>query len=88
MTPAADRWGLQKYPLMSGPVQAKPANDLFINLVLGAVVAGAGFAGLLRLAGSLAAFLTGLPQPTGGIAAGIAILTNPASPGTPLGAQG
>ena len=73
---------------MSGPVQAKPANDLFINLVLGAVVAGAGFAGLLRLAGSLAAFLTGLPEPTGGIAAGIAILTNPADPGTPLGAAG
>ncbi|WP_022886119.1 type IV secretory system conjugative DNA transfer family protein [Glaciibacter superstes] len=73
---------------MSGPVQAKPANDVVINLVLGALVAGAGFAGLLRLAGSVAAFLAGLPEPTGGIATGIAVLTNAADPGTPLGAAG
>ena len=42
---------------MSGPVQAKPANDLFINLALGTLTAAAGFTGLLRVAGSVAAFL-------------------------------
>lgn len=73
---------------VSGPVQAKPANDAFINLVLGALVATAGFAGLLRFAGSVTAFLTGLPEPTAGIASGIGVLANPGDPGAVLGAEG
>lgn len=73
---------------MSGPVQAKPANDLFINLALGAIVTAACFAGLLRVAGSVTAFLTGIPQPTGGVSSGIAVLTRPLDPGAALGAAG
>ncbi|MFI8631287.1 type IV secretory system conjugative DNA transfer family protein [Microbacterium sp. NPDC077663] len=73
---------------MSGPVQAKPANDLFINLALGAMIAAACFAGLLRAAGSVTALLTGLPQPTGGVSSGIAVLATPLDPGAALGAAG
>ncbi len=73
---------------MSGPVQAKPANDLFINLTLGALIAAAAFAGLLRVAGSVAAFLTGLPEPSGGFTSGISVLATPADPGAALGAEG
>ncbi len=73
---------------MSGPVQAKPANDLFINLTLGAIVAAACFAGLLRLAGSVTAFVTGLPQPTGDVSSVIPVLATPLNPGTALGAVG
>lgn len=73
---------------MSGPVQAKPANDLFINLALGALITAAVFTGLLRVAGSVAAFLTGLPEPSGGFASGISVLATPADPGAALGAEG
>ena len=73
---------------MSGPVQAKPANGLFINLALGAIVTAACFAGLLRVAGSVTAFLTGLPQPTGGVSSGIAVLARPLDPGAALGTAG
>ncbi|GAA3664107.1 type IV secretory system conjugative DNA transfer family protein [Microbacterium marinilacus] len=73
---------------MSGPAQAKPANDLFINLALGAIVTAVCVAGLLRVAGSVTAFLTGLPQPTGGVSSGIAVLATPLDPGAALGATG
>lgn len=73
---------------MSGPVQAKPANDLFINLALVSLVTAAAFTGLLRVAGSVAAFLTGLPEPTGGITTGLAVLAHPADPGAALEAEG
>lgn len=73
---------------MSGPVQAKPANDLFINLTLGLLVAAAVFTGILRVAGSAAAFLTGLPEPSGGFTSGISVLATPADPGAALGAEG
>lgn len=73
---------------MSRPVQAKPAGDTFINLALGALVAVAAFTGLLRVAGSVTAFLTGLPEPSGGMTAGIGVLANPADPGAALGATG
>ncbi len=73
---------------MSGPVQAKPANDLFINLVLGLMVAAAAFTGLLRVAGSVAGFLSGLPEPSGGFTSAVGVLASPADPGAPLGAEG
>src|SRR5699024_8926226 len=37
---------------------------------------------------SLAAWFTGIAQPTGGIEAGLGVLLNPADPGVPLGADG
>lgn len=73
---------------MSGPVQAKPANDRFINLALGTLVAAAAFTGLLRVAGSVTAFLTGLPEPAGGFTTGLAVLADPTDPGAALGAEG
>ncbi len=73
---------------MSGPVQAKPANDLFINLAIGTLVAAAAFTGLLRVAGSVTAFLTGLPEPAGGFTTGLAVLAHPTDPGAALGAEG
>lgn len=73
---------------MSGPVHAKPANDLFINLALGALVTASALTGLLCVAGSVAAFLTGLPEPTGGFTSGLAVLAHPADPGVALGAEG
>ena len=73
---------------MSGPVQAKPANDLFINLALGTLIAAAGFTGLIRIAGSVAAFLSGLPEPTEGFTSGVSVLATPTDPGKALGADG
>ena len=73
---------------MSGPVQAKPANDLFINLALGTLVAAACFTGLLRVAGSVAAFLSGLPEPTAGFTSGVGVLATPTDPGRALGSDG
>ncbi|PZU36313.1 MAG: type VI secretion protein [Microbacterium sp.] len=54
-------------------------------LGLGAVIA---IAGVLRVAGNLAAFVTGATQPTGGLAAGLGVFGSPADPGTALGAAG
>ena len=73
---------------MSGPVQAHPANDLFINLALGTLVAAACFTGLLRVAGSVAAFLSGLPEPTAGFTSGVGVLATPTDPGRALGSDG
>lgn len=73
---------------MSGPVQAKPANDLFINLALGGLITAAVFTGILRVAGSVAAFLTGLPEPSGSFTSGVGVLATPTDPGAALGAEG
>ncbi|MGO2092477.1 MAG: TraM recognition domain-containing protein [Microbacterium gubbeenense] len=73
---------------MSGPVQAKPANDLFINLTLGALITATVFTALLRVAGSVAALLTGLPEPSGGFTSGMGVLATPTDPGAALGAEG
>ncbi len=47
-----------------------------------------GIALVLRAGGSVAAFLTGTPQPDAGAAAGLAVLFNPGDPATALGADG
>ncbi|TXN29813.1 type IV secretory system conjugative DNA transfer family protein [Lacisediminihabitans profunda] len=52
------------------------------------MAAGFAFALVLRGAGTVTAWLTGLPAPTGGIGSGLGVFTHPLSPGTPLGAQG
>ncbi|CAM4081629.1 hypothetical protein [Helcobacillus massiliensis] len=43
---------------------------------------------VLRAAGSVAAFLTGAPQPTASWAAGTGVLFNPGNPAVALGAPG
>jgi type IV secretory pathway TraG/TraD family ATPase VirD4 len=59
-----------------------------MNIALGGLVAVVAFGGVLGLAGSIAAFLTGHPQPTAGITDGLGVLAAPADPGTVLGAPG
>ncbi|MHC9043334.1 type IV secretory system conjugative DNA transfer family protein [Microbacterium saperdae] len=59
-----------------------------MNVALGGLVAVVAFGGVLGLAGSIAAFLTGHPQPTASITDGLGVLTAPADPGTALGAPG
>jgi type IV secretion system protein VirD4 len=54
-------------------------------LALGGVVA---IAGILRVGGNLAAFLTGAEQPTGGLAAGLGVFGSPTDPGAALGSPG
>ena len=77
---------------MIGP-QGRPGGsgqmgDELTNLILIAVGGLLGVAFILRAAGSVAAFLTGTPQPTAGAAGGVAVFFNPADPGGQLGADG
>ncbi|WP_345750908.1 type IV secretory system conjugative DNA transfer family protein [Microbacterium rhizophilus] len=73
---------------MSTPASPHPANDVFVNIALGGLVAVAVLGLLLRVAGSITAFLTGHEQPGGDLTAGIGVLTSPLDPGTPLAAPG
>ena len=73
---------------MPAPSQARPANDALLNLALGALVTAIGLGGVLRVAGSVAAFLTGLPEPTGSITDGLGVLASPADPGAAIGSPG
>ncbi|WP_159500112.1 hypothetical protein [Microbacterium sp. 18062] len=59
-----------------------------MNIALGGLVAVVVFGGILGVAGSIAAFLTGHPQPTAGITDGLGVLAAPAEPGTVLGTPG
>ncbi|MGO1407973.1 MAG: type IV secretory system conjugative DNA transfer family protein [Brachybacterium sp.] len=52
------------------------------------MVAGFAFALILRGAGSAAAWLSGLPLPTGGIASGLGVFSDPMDPGAALGVDG
>ncbi|WP_424446647.1 type IV secretory system conjugative DNA transfer family protein [Microbacterium sp. CH-015] len=63
-------------------------SQLLANLGLAALAGFAGLAALLRLCGSIAAFLTGMPQPIGGPATGLGVLLIPADPGQAMGAPG
>lgn len=73
---------------MSSPQPNTSLGDELTNLALGLLVAGAALAALLRAAGSAAAWMTGVPQPTVGVQAGLGILLNPGDPGAALGATG
>lgn len=63
-------------------------SDGLANLGIGLLIGTAGLAAILRGAGSIAAFLTGGPQPEAGITAGFMVLLNPADPATALDADG
>ncbi len=73
---------------MSTPRPARPLGDELTNLALGLLAAAAVLAALLRAAGSVAAWVTGADQPTGGIEAGLGVLAHPGDPAAPLGAPG
>ena len=63
-------------------------SDGLANLGIGLLIAAAGLAAILRVAGTVAAVLTGTPQPQAGITAGHTVLLNPAEPAAPLEADG
>ena len=63
-------------------------SDGLANLGIGLLIAAAGFAAILRVAGTIAAFLTGTTQPQAGITAGLTVLLNPADPAAALEADG
>lgn len=68
--------------------QAASMSDGLANLGIGLLIAAAGLAAILRVAGTIAAFLTGTPQPQAGITAGLSVLLNPADPAPALEADG
>lgn len=62
--------------------------DELTNAALIGLVGIFGVALILRAAGSVAAFLSGTPQPASGPASGLAVLATPGDPATALGAHG
>ena len=73
---------------MSTPRPAGSLGDELSNLGIGILIAAAVLAGILRGAGSVAACITGVDQPAGGVEAGLGVLLNPLDPATPLTAPG
>ena len=73
---------------MSTPRQGGALGDELANLGIIVLIAAAVLAVLLRVAGTIAAWVTGINQPTGGIDAGLGVLLHPADPGGALGADG
>ncbi|WP_344225330.1 type IV secretory system conjugative DNA transfer family protein [Kocuria atrinae] len=62
--------------------------DELTNAAIIALIGAFGAALILRAAGSVAAFLTGTPQPAAGPASGLGVLFNPADPAAALDAEG
>lgn len=73
---------------MSTPRPAGSLGDELTNFGIGILVAAALLAAVLRGAAALTAWITGLPQPTGGVEAGLGVLLHPLDPAVPLGAPG
>ncbi|UMG92205.1 type IV secretory system conjugative DNA transfer family protein [Nocardioides sp. TF02-7] len=67
---------------------AGSANDELVNLALVGLIALLGFGLVLGVAGEIAAFLAGVPGPSGGSASGLRVVTDPGHPGTALGTPG
>ncbi len=70
------------------PRQGGSMGDELTNAALIALIGAFGLALILRGAGSVAAFLSGTPQPIAGPASGLGVLFNPADPAGALGAEG
>jgi type IV secretory pathway TraG/TraD family ATPase VirD4 len=67
--------------------QGGSVGDELTNAALIGLVGIFGVALILRVAGSVAAFLSGTPQPASGPASGLAVLANPGDPAIALGAH-
>ncbi|GAB4086399.1 hypothetical protein GCM10028784_30290 [Myceligenerans cantabricum] len=67
--------------------QARPVGDELTNAGLWLLLALTGLAVVLRLAGTVAAVLTGVDPPDGGPATGLRVLARPGEPGEALGAS-
>lgn len=74
--------------MMNRQRQTGSMGDELTNAAIVALIGAFGAALVLRAAGSVAAFLTGMPQPTAGPASGLGVLFNPADPATALDADG
>lgn len=68
--------------------RAQNVDDELVNLALILIADLVVLAGLLRLAGSMAAWIAGAPSPTGGWATGFRVLMHPREPATALGSPG
>ncbi len=73
---------------MSTPRPTGPLGDELTNLGIGLLIVAAIVAGILRGAGSVAAWITGIPQPVSGIESGLGVLLHPGDPALPLAAPG
>ena len=73
---------------MSTPRPAGALGDELTNLGIGLLVAAAILAGILRGAASLAAWITGVDQPAGGVETGLAVLVHPGDPAAAFSAPG
>lgn len=69
------------------PRQGGSMGDELTNAALIALIGAFGLALALRGAGSVAAFLSGTPQPTAGPASGLGVLFNPGNPAAALDAD-
>ncbi len=73
---------------MSGPRPGGALGDEMSNLGIGLLIGAAILAGILRIAGSIAAWITGVDQPAGSLDAGLGAILHPADPALALGAPG
>ena len=73
---------------MTSERQTGNVGDELTNAAIIALIGAFGAALILRAAGSVAAFLTGTPQPAAGPASGLGVLFNPGNPATALDAEG
>ncbi|MBN9209791.1 MAG: type IV secretory system conjugative DNA transfer family protein [Microbacterium ginsengisoli] len=71
--------------MTSSSPRAGAFGDELTNLALGALIGAMLLAGALRLAGSMAAFVTGAPQPAAGLEAGVGVVFRADDPGSALG---
>ncbi|MFT4123904.1 MAG: type IV secretory system conjugative DNA transfer family protein [Microbacteriaceae bacterium] len=73
---------------MSTPRPTGSLGDELSNLGIGILIGAAILSAILRGAGSVAAWITSVDQPAGGIDAGLGVLLNPGDPAVPLDAPG
>lgn len=66
----------------------RSVDDELVNVGLILIAAVGALAAMLRLAGTVAAWLTRSPKPTGGLEAGFRLLTDPTRPSAALGSPG
>jgi type IV secretion system protein VirD4 len=64
----------------------RSVDDGLVNLGLIAIAAVGALAAILRLAGAVAAWVSGSPQPAGGLASGLRVLGSPGDPARALDA--
>ncbi|OUZ07234.1 type VI secretion protein [Aeromicrobium sp. PE09-221] len=72
---------------MSGQRQTGSFGDELTNMLLAGLIGLFGTTLVLRVSGSIAAFVTGAPQPAGNVTAGVRVLFRPGDPAAALDAE-